>query len=81
MMIAVVHLVWGPFGPAQLRQFLVSYRQYPAGVEHRLVVLFNGVGATQRTAFLTELDGVEHSLITLEEPVLDLVAYARVCAF
>jgi hypothetical protein len=76
-MIAAVHLVWGPYGPARLRQFLASYRQQPAGVEHRLVILFNGVRAEQRSTFLAELDGVEHSLVTLQEPVLDLVAYAH----
>jgi hypothetical protein len=74
---AVVHLVWGPLGPERLRDFLDSYRRYPAGLAHELVVLFNGVSGEQRPALLAELDGIEHTLMTLEEPVQDLVAYRR----
>jgi hypothetical protein len=76
-LIALVYLVWGPLGPAPLREFLSSYRRYPAGVDHELVVLFNGIDEDRRTAFETELDGIEHRLITLEAPVQDLAAYAQ----
>jgi hypothetical protein len=72
--IGVVHLVWGPLGPEPLRDFVASYRAHPAGAEHELVVVSNGV--TDRS-LLRELDGVEHRLIELDEPVLDLAAYDR----
>ena len=77
LVIAVVHLVWGPLGPAPLRAFLASYRAHAAGGEHELVVLYNDVGRDRRPAFEAELEGVEHRALELEEPVQDLVAYAR----
>jgi hypothetical protein len=76
-LIALVHLVWGPLGPAPLREFLSSYRRHPAGVDHELVVLLNGIDEDRRMAFEAELEGVAHRLLTLEEPVQDLAAYAR----
>ena len=79
-MIAVVHLVWGPLGPTPLHTFLRSYRAHDAGTDHRLVVLFNGVTGAQRPALVAELEGVEHELLELAEPVQDLAAYARAAA-
>lgn len=76
-MIAVVHLVWGPYGRAPLNAFLASYRAQPAGADHELVVLFNNVDAQQRPLLLAELDGVEHRLLELECPVQDLAAYRQ----
>jgi hypothetical protein len=76
-MIALVYLVWGPLGPEPLRTFLRSYRERPAGAEHELVVLMNGVSDAQRPQLLSELGGVEHRVLTLEEPMQDLAAYLR----
>lgn len=74
-MIALVHLVWGPLGPEPLRSFLRSYRAHPAGIEHELVVLLNGVGVEERPSLLAELDGVSHRVLELPQPVQDLAAY------
>ena len=71
-MIGVVHLVWGPLGPGPLRDFAASYRAHPAGAEHELIVLLNGV---EDRSLLAELAGVEHRTIELERPMLDLAAY------
>ena len=71
-MIGVVHLVWGPLGPAPLRDFVASYRANPAGEEHELIVLLNGV---EDRSLLAELDGVEHRVLELDRPLLDLAAY------
>ncbi|MFI5004962.1 MAG: hypothetical protein ACHQE6_08105 [Solirubrobacterales bacterium] len=71
-MIGLVHLVWAPLGPEPLREFLRSYRAHPAGAEHELVVVLNG-GA--HADLLAELRDVEHRLIVLERPALDLPAY------
>jgi hypothetical protein len=76
-MIALVHLVWGPLGPEPLRTFLRSYRERPAGAEHELVMLMNGVSDAQRAQLLSELGGVEHRVLTLEEPMQDLAAYLQ----
>ncbi len=75
-MIAVVHLVWGPLGAKPLREFLASYGRHPAGVEHDLVVLFNGVSDQLRPELEAELKDIEHRALTTAEPVQDLAAYA-----
>lgn len=75
-MIAVIHLVWGPLGPAPLRRFLKSYRAHPAGVEHDLIMLFNGVSDDHLPALNAELEGVEHRRLLLAAPLQDLAAYA-----
>ncbi|MFI5037022.1 MAG: hypothetical protein ACHP93_00915 [Solirubrobacterales bacterium] len=49
-------------------------------MDHELIVLLNGVTADQRPALLAELDGVEHRLLTLDQPVLDLAAYVQAAA-
>jgi len=76
--IAVVHLVWGPLGPSPLRRFLASYRTHAPGAEHELVALFNGVSADQRPRLEAELEGTEHRLLELREPLQDLAAYVHV---
>jgi hypothetical protein len=82
-MIGVVHLVWAPLGPEPLRAFLRSYISYPAGAEHELVIVLNGAtgietaAVRERETLLAELAGIEHRLISLERPVLDLQAYGE----
>lgn len=80
-MIGLVHLVWAPLGPDPLRRFLRSYRAHDAGAEHELVVVLNGasadLGGGARRAQLAELQGTEHTLIELAQPVLDLAAYGE----
>ncbi len=71
-MIGLVYLVWAPLGPEPVRDFLRSYRAHPAGAEHELVVVLNG---GRHAALLAELRDVEHRLIQLERPGLDLPAY------
>ncbi len=75
-MIAVAHLVWGPLGAPRLRSFISSYRRHPAGVEHDLVILLNGVDHETRRLYDAELDGVDHRLVSLTHPIQDLGAYA-----
>ena len=79
--IGLVHLVWGPLGPAPLRRFLGSYNAHPAGIEHELTIVLNGVAQAEvsspglRNALSAELVGTDHRLISLEQPLLDLPAY------
>ncbi|HEY5344209.1 MAG TPA: hypothetical protein VIJ66_11210 [Solirubrobacteraceae bacterium] len=76
-MIAVVHLIWGPLGLDPPRRFLASYNAQPAGAEHELVVVLNGVEDSQRAGLEAELAGVVHRTIELPRPVQDLGAYAQ----
>ena len=77
IVIAVAHLVWGPLGVAPLRRFLDSYARFPAGVDQRAVILFNGVGGEQRPQLEAELSDTEHRALTLGAPVQDLAAYTQ----
>lgn len=76
-MIAVVHLIWGPLGLDPPRRFLASYNARPAGVEHELVVVLNGVEDDQRAGLEAELAGVACRTIRLSRPMQDLAAYAQ----
>jgi len=40
--VAVVYLARAAHGPDPVREFLASYQQYPAGLEHDLVVMYKG---------------------------------------
>ncbi len=81
MTLALVHLVWAPLGQDPVREFLRSYRQHPAGIEHDLVLVLNGAGTTPAVDLLpVELVDVEHRLIVLQRPVLDLDAYLETAA-
>jgi hypothetical protein len=75
--IAVVHLVWGPLGPAPLRDFVASYHRHPAGADHELVVLFNGLDDGARPVLEAELCSLEHRPLALAAPLQDLAAYAE----
>lgn len=48
--LGVVHLVWMPFGLEMFRSFLRSYLDHPAGCEHELVILFNGIVREEESA-------------------------------
>ncbi len=74
-MIAVVHLVWGPLGAAPLRAFLDSYHRHPAGGEHELICLFNGVEEQAAPALIETLGGTPHRRLVLPQPTQDLTAY------
>lgn len=88
-MIGLVYLAWAPLGPLPLREFLRSYHAHPAGTEHQLIVVLNGAEPDEprnaasssrdeslRATLLAELGDTEHRVIELEQPVLDLPAYA-----
>jgi hypothetical protein len=59
-----------------LRRFRDSYLSHPAGVEHRLLVLYNGVAADRALdMWESELADVPHEALRTERPVQDLDAY------
>ncbi len=76
-MIALVHLVWAPLGPAPLQRFLDSYKRHPPGIEHELVILLNGAVPGTRREIEPVLDGVAHRILTIDRPVQDLDAYVQ----
>jgi hypothetical protein len=74
----LVHLVWAPLGLDPLVRFLASYRGHRAGVQHRLLVLFNGFRTGQDLApWRGVLEQVVHEELRLEDRPLDLGAYRQ----
>jgi hypothetical protein len=79
--VCVVHLVWAPLGPEPLRRFAASYRTHPAGLDHRLVLLFKGFGDDGPTAaHLEAVADLAYERMTYDRPTFDLPAYAAAAA-
>lgn len=77
----VVHLVWAPLGLAPLERFLASYRLHPAGLGHRLHIVYNGFeDAAALDAARALTGGLDRDETVLERPALDLDAYRGVVA-
>jgi hypothetical protein len=79
--LSVAYLLWAPLGTTELARFVSSYQAQPAGIPHRLVIVCNGFSGAdddRLVAAQRALAGVEHDLLVLDAPVLDLAAYAIV---
>ncbi len=73
--IEVVHLVWKPAGIAAFREFLRSYRECPAEVDHGLLVLFKGFRGDDLAEHRALLEGLPHRELRVPNTVLDLGTY------
>jgi hypothetical protein len=74
--IAVIHLVWAPLGIEPFRNFIQSYIRQPAGIDHDLIVLFNGFSSDEETIeYKLLLKDVEYSSLFLIDPCFDIAAY------
>ena len=81
MDICVAHLVWKPLGIEPFRKFLASYRQFPGGADHRLLLIYNGFAPGENLDdYRRELDGIDHRELILPEPVQDIPAYFAAAA-
>jgi hypothetical protein len=75
--VCVIHLVWAPLGVGPLERFLASYKAQPAGLPHRLAIVFNGFASPEDAAdHVRLLDGLEHESMFCAQPTFDLPAYA-----
>jgi hypothetical protein len=75
----VVHLVWAPLGPDVVTRFSESYRRHRAGIEHRLLVIFNGFDLGQDLApWRRALGDLKYQEFRTETPVLDIAGYRQV---
>lgn len=76
--LAVIHLVWAPLGLAPLRSFVRAYGEHPAGVAHKLVVVYNGFAPGQdRGPWAETLRPLTHRELVLGRAVQDLAAYIQ----
>lgn len=77
-MIAVVYLVWGPQGPGRAHDFVTSYQEYHSGADHDLIIVYNSVRDDQRSGFDAEFSSIDHRVVELRAPMLDLAAYLTI---
>lgn len=75
--IAVAHLVRYRNSNEALARFLKSYRQFDAGVEHDLIVIFKGFPGkpSSRDACLELLQGIPHRILEVREEGFDIQPY------
>lgn len=76
--ICLVHLVWKPLGLQTFRDFITSYKRMDAGVEHRLVVAFNGFDAeNDLLEYRSLLEGVTYEWFRISPGTQDLPVYFK----
>jgi hypothetical protein len=73
--IEVAHLVWKPAGIEAFREFIRSYRENQAGVEHRLLVLFKAFRGDDLAEHRALLEGIPHRELSAPGGMLDLGTY------
>jgi hypothetical protein len=75
--IAVIHLVWLPYGIEIFKNFIASYSLYSAGIDHQLIFLFNGVDdiiSIKSYSNYANEKKIEFEILILEKG-LDIEAY------
>lgn len=74
--IGVVHLIWGPCGIETFNLFLQSYIKNPGGLEHELILVFNGFSSEKETSeYKLLLGDLRYSSIFIEDKEFDIGAY------
>lgn len=74
--VCVIHLVWKPLGVEIFNRFLSSYEKNHGGLDHRLLVVFNGFDAGPETQpYLDLLKGISYQPLILSRRVQDIPAY------
>lgn len=74
--VCVVHLVWEPLGVEAFKRFLSSYQQNRGGLEHQLLIIFNGFNEGQGLApYLELLEGCSYQPLILSRRSQDIPAY------
>lgn len=74
--ICIVHLVWMPLGLARFAEFIASYREHEAGIEHDLLIIFKDVEqADQLAGYEALLEGINYKSLFLGSAGFDLVPY------
>ena len=74
--VCVVHLVWKPLGVETFNRFLSSYIQNQGGLDHQLLVVFNGFRSRHEVGpYLDLLTSISHRDLFLQQGVQDISAY------
>ncbi len=72
MSIGFAYLARATEPSSKIAQFIASYKQYAAGVDHDLIVIYKG-GDAHRHLF----DGIAHQPFILDDDGLDITAYMK----
>jgi hypothetical protein len=74
--ICVVHLVWVPLGVEPFKKFLLSYSTYRAGMDHDLLIVFNGFKSEQELVeYKNLLSDYKYKSLLLWKFRLDIESY------
>lgn len=74
--VCVVHLVWKPLGVETFKRFISSYKQNSGGLDHKLLVVFNGFkNDRELDSYFELLEGISFSPLVLSRSVQDIPAY------
>jgi hypothetical protein len=74
--IGVIHLIWGPCGIETFHAFLQSYIKNPAGLEHELILIFNGFPSEKEILeYKSLLKNFHYSSLFIKEPGFDISSY------
>jgi hypothetical protein len=73
--IGIVHLVWQPAGTEPLKRFIDAYHAFPAGMDHDLIVVFNGFSGADMAEHRELLAKTPHRELAIDGGVLDIAAY------
>lgn len=74
--ISVVHVVWQPFGLRAFQRFIESYRSCPAGMRHRLIIVFKGfLDCGELSDYQPLLEGIKHVTMQVPDVGYDIGSY------
>jgi hypothetical protein len=74
--VGLVHLVFAPLGVAPFERFMASYREHESGIDHELVVIYNGFpDEVAPDEFTRVLGTAPHHSLFIHPPVVDWAAY------
>ncbi|HEX3391936.1 MAG TPA: hypothetical protein VHS55_05195 [Solirubrobacteraceae bacterium] len=85
-MLCLVYLAWTPYGVQCARRFIASYREHPAGTEHRLILALAGPDG-DRSPWRRAFADVEHEQLEVGNGIdldnyraaVELVTAERYC--
>ncbi len=78
MSVALVHLASASLGPDPFAAFLAAHRAHAPGIEHELVVVYNGFADAEAAAAMRALAAdLPHRAVYLPTREIDLIAYRR----
>lgn len=76
--VAVIYLVWAPYGCSLVQRFVDSYKRFPGCHPHRLVVVFNGCMNNDQLAELKNpFSDLRYEECVLDTPMQDIPAYFK----